>query len=344
MDHAACDQIEIGLLARRAEHILSLGSARVCSTDDPGLASTQLQRTYGAHRMSVLGDGTGFNMRLRVGTIGSLALASLRFNAEVKLVQEPARDFVLVTTQLRGSSEISTAQESHKGGCGLVVVDSATRPVVKQFSADSERLNIRVDHDRLCALAAALLGRGLDRPLEFLPVLRTEDRGHRRWLAMARMLLEHAGSDDGGNVHADLVNRRLEEMVMLLLLTEHRHSYSDHLARTPATIAPRHVRAAEEFIRANAGEALTLQDIARAARVSIRTLTAAFQAYRETSPMRYLREVRLDAARQDLMRADTGSTVSDIALRWGFGNLGRFSGDYRRRFGERPSSTLRRAQ
>lgn len=41
------------------------------------------------------------------------------------------------------------------------------------------------------------------------------------------------------------------------------------------------------------------------------------------------------------MQADpAGTTVTDIAVRWGFPHPGRFSVVYRRRFGEKTSQTL----
>jgi len=59
------------------------------------------------------------------------------------------------------------------------------------------------------------------------------------------------------------------------------------------------------------------------------------------SPIRYLRTARYEKVREALHRAEPGENVTEIAARWGFNHLGRFSVDYRRRFGENPSSTLR---
>jgi AraC-like DNA-binding protein len=59
--------------------------------------------------------------------------------------------------------------------------------------------------------------------------------------------------------------------------------------------------------------------------------------------MTFLRERRFEAARAALEAATPErETVTDIALRHGFSHLGRFSAEYRRRFGERPSETLSR--
>lgn len=60
----------------------------------------------------------------------------------------------------------------------------------------------------------------------------------------------------------------------------------------------------------------------------------------DVSPMQYLKDLRLERASAELLGGSTH--VAGVALRWGFGHLGRFSADYRARFGEYPSETVRR--
>ncbi|HJS32464.1 MAG TPA: helix-turn-helix domain-containing protein, partial [Alphaproteobacteria bacterium] len=60
------------------------------------------------------------------------------------------------------------------------------------------------------------------------------------------------------------------------------------------------------------------------------------------SPMQYLRNARYAKIRGDLVRADGEAGVTEVALRWGITHMGRFSIEYRRRFGESPSQTLGR--
>jgi transcriptional regulator GlxA family with amidase domain len=91
-------------------------------------------------------------------------------------------------------------------------------------------------------------------------------------------------------------------------------------------------------------EAPQLPEICQAVRASPRSLHASFKAIFNTTPKAYQIALRLDAVRHDLLRATAGTTVTSVAMKWGFFQLGRFSGDYRRMFGEGPRDTLRRAR
>ncbi|MBD3872579.1 MAG: AraC family transcriptional regulator [Acidobacteria bacterium] len=61
------------------------------------------------------------------------------------------------------------------------------------------------------------------------------------------------------------------------------------------------------------------------------------------SPIQYVRKLRLEAVRESLAASDPyTATVGYIASEFGFRQLGRFSAQYRKTFGELPSVTLRR--
>lgn len=96
------------------------------------------------------------------------------------------------------------------------------------------------------------------------------------------------------------------------------------------------------FIEANPDIDLTITDIAQAAHVTPRALQLAFRRYLDTTPLGYLRRVRLVHAREDLRAATAGDghTVTAIAARWGF-TSSRFSQLYQATYGELPSHTLR---
>jgi len=85
----------------------------------------------------------------------------------------------------------------------------------------------------------------------------------------------------------------------------------------------------------------TVVDICAALGVSERTLQYSFREYVGMSPTAYLRMRRLNCVRTTLAAEDPRQiTVTQVAMRFGFLHLGRFSGDYKRLFGETPSETL----
>lgn len=90
-------------------------------------------------------------------------------------------------------------------------------------------------------------------------------------------------------------------------------------------------------------ETLNLMQLAEVAGVSLRQLQQAFKAFTGLAPAQWLRLRRLNGARRDLLRGGE-VTVAEVAMRWSFWHLGRFSESYRQLFRELPSETLKRVR
>jgi AraC family transcriptional regulator, ethanolamine operon transcriptional activator len=103
-------------------------------------------------------------------------------------------------------------------------------------------------------------------------------------------------------------------------------------------------RRAEAWLRANLVEPPTIGELCGALDASERTLHEAFREHLGTTPKAYLKTLRLNAARRDLLSAVASTRVTDVALDWGFCHFGWFSQDYRRLFGETPRQTLLRGR
>lgn len=103
------------------------------------------------------------------------------------------------------------------------------------------------------------------------------------------------------------------------------------------------LRRAVAHIDDHADQPLNVADIAEAAHVTVRALQYAFRRHLDTTPLAYLRRVRLAHAHRELLAAQSlnKATVGDIAARWGFSHPGRFAALYREVYGTSPSSTLR---
>ena len=97
----------------------------------------------------------------------------------------------------------------------------------------------------------------------------------------------------------------------------------------------------EDIARASLGRPRAIPDICTELAISQRTLARAVRTVRGTTPSRHLHGLALAEARAALQDPATRS-VRQVALRYGFRELGRFAAEYRATFGENPSDTLRR--
>ncbi len=103
------------------------------------------------------------------------------------------------------------------------------------------------------------------------------------------------------------------------------------------------VRTCEDFTLKLDGRRPYLSELCAAANVSERTLQYAFHDIMGMSPLTYLHRLRLHRARDELRKAKKGTTtVTDVAMNWGFWHFGEFSRAYKNCFGELPSQTLKR--
>ena len=94
----------------------------------------------------------------------------------------------------------------------------------------------------------------------------------------------------------------------------------------------------EEYFR----ESVHIEDVCKAAGISTRSLQRSFREYFDLTMTDYLRMLRLDAAHRDLLSANSSDdTVARIATDNGYKHLGRFSLEYRERYGQQPRETLK---
>lgn len=217
------------------------------------------------------------------------------------------------------------------------VVLSPCAAAALRSDADGMRLSVSIREDALERHLAVLLGDAPGPPLRFDPEMRLDGGPGRRFSAILRWA---ASELDAGGLLADpLVAGEFERFVMTWLLSSQPSNYSHPLRKRDRPVASRDVKRAIDYIQANLAEPITLACLARASGVAGRTLLKHFREFHGVSPMRYVRNLRLQRVREELA-AGRVDHVAASATRWGFMHAGRFAVDYRRRFGESPSVTL----
>jgi AraC-like DNA-binding protein len=221
------------------------------------------------------------------------------------------------------------------------------RPFLYPETADSKLdrpdfANLGISRSIVDDRARAIVGRD-DFHVRFTgtaPVDRAMDGLWRDTMAYtARTIDTLAGLPDSTIAQAGLL-----DLVASVMLRTFPSTVLDAIDRPePARAVTPVLRRAVRYIDDHVDQPISVSDIAAAARLSTRGLYAAFRRDMDTTPMEYLRTARTAAAHLDLLRADPGTTtVTEIALRWGFTHAGRFADRHRLTYGESPTDTLRR--
>jgi AraC-like DNA-binding protein len=155
-------------------------------------------------------------------------------------------------------------------------------------------------------------------------------------------LRDHVLADPGLAGQPLIASTAAQHLAAGVLATFPNTAFTDPTATDRNDARPATLRQALAYIDDHADEPLTVADIAEAAHVTVRALQYAFRRHMETTPLAHLRRVRLSHAHADLLAAtpQDGTTVADIAARWGFFHPGRFAAQYRRTYGRAPHRTL----
>ncbi|UVJ41790.1 AraC family transcriptional regulator [Pseudomonas sp. LS1212] len=98
-----------------------------------------------------------------------------------------------------------------------------------------------------------------------------------------------------------------------------------------------------DYIERNLKQDICIDELARQANVSLRSLYGVFERNARTTPKHYIRQKKLERVNACLSDPSCNvRNVTELAMDYGFLHLGRFSEIYRNQFGELPSDTLKR--
>jgi AraC-like DNA-binding protein len=93
-------------------------------------------------------------------------------------------------------------------------------------------------------------------------------------------------------------------------------------------------------IHASFAQALTVEDLAGEANMSIATFHAHFKSVTDSSPIQYIKSTRLHQAR--LLMARNGMTAAGAAASVGYESASQFSREFKRLFGSSPHEEVAR--
>ncbi len=292
---------------------------------------------------------SGYRARIRAGQVGALGVAEVSYRAAVDIRSRAPHDTLILEVPLSGHCRVERRDDRR-------VVDRDVRRGDVRVALPGRAVNTWMgDSSRLLVvrIPASVLDpsgewdRATFEPWRWSPVTSLRPDRLASLERLARLVFDESAS--AGAVASDaLLGTELQHILLALLGMAGSHiGTADGADRQ--VLLPRSVRRAQALMVAAPAGGIPLPVLARDCGVSVRTLQDNFRQFTGLSPSDWWRGYRLDRVRAALRAAGPDRDgyeggVTQAATAYGFYHLGRFAEQYRARFGEPPSETLRRAR
>lgn len=313
----------------------------VLRTSDLDEARHRIGQKFCDHRLDVHSRRANLSVRHNAVRGLNLSVNYLAYGPEVTVDPGLLGSFYLFHVPLAGMARVHHRCEEMTATPSTAAILNPDRAARLQWGEDCSKLLIQIDRSHLEAVAQALVGAPLPGPIRFdMKVDLTSPQGQR----LRRVVAACVEAVESGHLFQRPLHGgdlRAEHDLAHALLTLQRSNISHIIERSDRQARPKEIRLALDYIHANLSEPITLADIAMAAGMNVRTLQKGFQRVFGLSPMQVLRNARLDMAHYQLMAHQNAPGVTETAYSCGFSHLGRFSRDYKDRFGHSPSERRR---
>lgn len=297
----------------------------------------------GPTNLKLLSDPGSFSLTQRSCRIGPVAVAELIVGSDISIERGHLCNSYRVLVPQSGHAVSVYRDLAVTAGLGTAAVLAPEGQTAAHWAAGTRLTAVRFDRCIVDDALSDALGQQIASQIDFVPVMPLSSAVTQSWVSMLVLFTKQLFSPDN-LINQPLVGTPFVESLVRGFLLAANHPHRDALTGDAKYIAPQAIRTAIEIIEEEAHLPLTLSSIAARSHVSVRSLQQGFQRHLDTSPMAYLREVRLRKAHQTLLESNPSTvTVASVAYRWGFTNLGRFASAHATRYGEAPSATLRTA-
>ncbi len=311
-------------------------------TRDIDRARLNVARKFCAHDLTPGRQYRNFEARHNHVAGHSLSLNYLSYGCEVAINPGELERFYLIQVPIEGTARVQNGKVEVGASPTTASVLNPTRETRMTWHAGCRKLLLQIDRAALHAMAEQLLGRRLAEAVVFDPRLDLTTPALQRWAKSLSLTVRLAQSQGAFGRDMPLQQARLEEELILGLLSHQPSNILHALQQGDLSgAAPFQLRRAQDYIRGNLGEPLTLALIAAEAGCSLRSLQMGFKRHVGCSPMQYLTRERLIHAHYLLQSLPPDHRVGAVAFDAGFSHLGRFSIAYRAAFGRSPRETLR---
>lgn len=309
-------------------------------TDDLDAAREHISCLFVPHQLDVIGRNQVLDVHISKAQLDGISLIYHRHGACVSVRPQLLRDFFLLQLPIRGEAFVTV--DKHHVHCHprQAVMISPTLGVDMKFGEGCEQLIVRIERTDLERQMEQHLGRHINLPVEFVPAVPLNTSPAKEITSLLRYMTMTL-TETGGISSSSIAKKHMSSLLISALINCLDHNYQHELTEGKACPRPAYIAKAQEFMRMNFADPIGPADVAAAVDVSTRALFAGFKTCLNTTPMRYLKDLRLDMVHRALCKMDARRTsVTTIAMNYGFSHLGHFCAAYKQKFGELPRETL----
>lgn len=304
-------------------------------TSDWETAHRAVADAYFPHELTALDGRAQVNLTMRTVELGGVTIGRLTWGTAVSIECEYPGAYE-VNIPLSGRLHSRGDGEEIVSTPGVGTIFAADRPsLITNWTADCHVLGVKFDAEHLAQEADRIHLAPIRRRVDLPAQVDLGEAAGRSWFSLVKALSAQL-REPSDMLANPLVGPQLASAVTTAFLL----AVVPESAEADRAHRPGMVKRVLDALHDDPARAWTLADTATLGGTSVRRLQEAFAEFVDTTPTRALADIRLDRARADLEAG--GVTVADVAARWGFSSSSRFAADFRRRYGEQPSITLRR--
>lgn len=271
---------------------------------------------------------------LRHRQFGKLDLCSLRYGEQIQVNSKALETVYHLQLQLSGHCRWHSRGQEHYLSPGEMLLINPEDPVDLTYSSDCEKLIVKLPVGLLEQACSDSQGSSPAQGIRFAANLYPSQQ-LQGVAELLRLICQEASSGQCQGPLAEQYSRLLAAKLLCALETNIQQEQVEESCPSFSRIA--------DYIEEHLKKDISVEQLAKLAHMSSRSLYLLFERKAGTTPKSYIRQRKLEQIHQQLSSSPARvRNITEIAMDYGFMHLGRFSESYRNEFGELPSDTLRR--
>lgn len=312
-------------------------SLTACDHEERGVSAESISsyligKRFGEHRLRFRTPSSS-KADIKFKRFGVLSISEHTFGCSVQMYTPMMTKLYHLQVTLSGESKVRCHNKVQMLKAGDAVIVTPNTSLISDYSADCRKLIVGI-------------------PAEFLMQTAREFGYHTNqdliYFRFKKQPLPTTGSfisllDDILQQPQGLLCERGLMYYSKLLCNAIFSTFECHLSQSQSAQLSQHrdIERVRDYVQQHITDDISVEELARLCQISRKSLYNLFERETGLTPSAYVRCLKLESAHLELSGNQSIRNVTEVALKYGFTNLGRFSAQYRDYIGELPSQTLR---